>query len=509
MAVGAQALGQLGPTDGGGGPGRLTSGAPARRPWLWCLGLAVIGTPMALVAPLPFFGLLMLLIVSTTFIVTPGDATTVLSIGIAALFLLPQRYIFEPLGAAGTPAIMIGVVAFLWWLVSRANGTTLGVGYNPVRIAMFILLAAVLIAYVAAFVRPIVAIESSNADRTLIVWFGYAGFLLLVADGMTTRARLDTLLRRVLWGSTYMSLVAILQFFTKGRLDLATLVQLPGLKYNAPTSGSRESYLRGIFYRVSGTAEHPIEFSVVIAALLPLAVHYAFADRHRSVLARWAPVGIMGFAMPLAISRSGFLGLALAGACIVPSLPASRRLVLGVFGFVAAAGMTVAVPGLLGTIRAFFFNTGSDSSISARTDDYKFLDTFFAQRPFTGRGIGTFVPKLYDFLDNQYLLMAIEGGLIGIMGLLVFLVGGMTTAQVIRKYSPDEATRTLAQALFAAVLVHLVTFATYDALVFRTTGITVFLVIGAAGALWRFTRAERSATIAALAAARTAARTPA
>ena len=40
------------------------------------------------------------------------------------------------------------------------------------------------VAYVAAFARPLITIESSNADRTLITWIGYAGFLVLCADGV-------------------------------------------------------------------------------------------------------------------------------------------------------------------------------------------------------------------------------------------------------------------------------------------------------------------------------------
>ena len=87
--------------------------------------------------------------------------------------------------------------------------------------------------------------------------------------------------------------------------------------------------------------------------------------------------------------------------------------------------------------------------------------------------------------------VVIEAGLIGVTCLLLFLISGMVTAQVVRKYSADPATRSLAQALFAGVVVHVATFATYDALVFPTTGMTLFLIVGAAGALWRLTRSER------------------
>ena len=66
--------------------------------------------------------------------------------------------------------------------------------------------------------------------------------------------------------------------------------------------------------------------------------------------------------------------------------------------------------------------------------------------------------------------------------------GGLATASATRKRAGDEPTRLLAQALLAAIATHVVTLATYDALVFPTTGMSLFLIIGCTGALWRFTR---------------------
>jgi hypothetical protein len=464
-------------------------------PWAWVFGLIALGMALTIGVPLLVAACLGAIFLAAVFYLSPGDATTVLSLALTALFVIPQRYVFSPLGAAGTPAILLGVGAFIWWVVTRMNGTSPGSGgYNPTRVGLGILLFGMLMSYVAAFSRPLQTIESSNADRTLIIWIGYSGFLLLCADGITGRDRLDVLLRRLTWGGSYLALVALLQFFTRERIDLAKLLVPPGLKFNAPEALiSRDAYLRGDFYRVAGTAEHPIEFSVVVAAILPIAVHYAFADRHRGVLARWTPVVIMGFAMPLALSRSGFLALGLAGICLLPALPATRRFQLGALGLMGMAAMTAAVPGLLGTIKSFIFHANVDPSISARTQDYHYLNTFFSERPWTGRGFGTFVPKLYDFLDNQYLLTAIEAGVIGVACLLLLLFAGLATAQVVRKYSPDPTTRSLAQALFAGIVVHAATFATYDALVFPTTGMSLFLIIGAIGALWRLTRPDRLA----------------
>lgn len=467
-------------------PPRTAAGTP-RNPLAWAAGLSAVGVALALGSPLAVALSLFGVFIAAVFFLSPGDPTTVLTLGVAALFVIPQRFVFEPLGAAGTPALMIGVAALVWWLVTRLSGSPQSAGYNPIRIAVGILMGSVLVGYISGWAKPMPLIEGSNADRTLIVWLGYCGYLLLTCDGITTRERLDTLLRRVVDGAAFMAVVALLQFFAS--FDLSAVIQPPGLSYNAPEFTS--SFARGTFTRVSGTAMHPIEFSVVVASLLPIAIHYAFADTHRSALRRWAPVGLMGFAMPLAVSRSGFLALFLAAACIIPSLPAGRRMQVIALGLGGGALMTVAVPGLLGTVRSFFSGAANDPSITARTSDYAYLDTFLEQWPFTGLGFGRFTPVVYDFLDNQYLLTTIETGLIGLVGLVVFVVSGLVTAQVVRKRATATVVdRSLAQACFGAILAHTATFATYDALLFPTTGMVVFLLIGAVGALWRLTRPQ-------------------
>jgi O-antigen ligase len=156
-------------------------------------------------------------------------------------------------------------------------------------------------------------------------------------------------------------------------------------------------------------------------------------------------------------------------------------------GVAAGFAMTVAVPGLLGTLKSFFLVGEADTSISARTQDYELVTRFFNHSPVWGQGFATFVPSQFDFLDNQYLLTIVEAGLLGLIGLALLFFAGIAATRTIRKRASDGPTRDLAQALMTSIIVHLVTFATYDALVFRTTGLSLFLVLGAIGALWRLT----------------------
>lgn len=445
---------------------------------------ALLASPYLLV--LAFVGLFG----AAIYVLSPGDPATVVSVTVLTGFVVPSRYIVEALGDAGAPVTMLSVGCFAWWLSSRVAGTSgLATGYNPIRLSGFLLMGSVLASYIAAWTRPLSGIEGRNADRTLIVWFGYLGVLLLTTDGILTRQRLDSMLRRTIVGASYMSMVGALQFFIK--LDLTNILVPPGLSFNTPEFTS--NFLRSDFKRIAGTTMHPIEFSVVAAAILPIAIHYAFNDTHRSLLARWAPVAIIGFSVPLSVSRSGMLGLILVSIFIVPTLPANRRLVLMAVGGAVGFAMTVAVPGLLGTLKTFFLLGSADDSISARTQDYKLVTEFFNHSPWWGHGFATFVPSQYDFLDNQYLLTIIEAGLIGLIGLALFFFGGIATARSIRKHSTDRPTRDLAQALMASIIVHLFTFATYDAMVFRTTGLTLFLAMGSLGSLWRMVHQEAGA----------------
>jgi O-antigen ligase len=153
----------------------------------------------------------------------------------------------------------------------------------------------------------------------------------------------------------------------------------------------------------------------------------------------------------------------------------------------AGFAMTVVVPGLLGTLKTFFLLGEADDSISARTQDYELVTGFFNRSPVWGHGFATFVPSEYDFLDNQYLLTIVEAGVLGLIGLALLFFAGIAATRTIRRRATDGGTRDLAQALMASVIVHLVTFATYDAMVFRTTGLTLFLILGAIGSLWRLT----------------------
>jgi polysaccharide biosynthesis protein PslJ len=421
----------------------------------------------------------------------PWDATTLLTVYIVLVFVVPSGFVVEFLGAAGRPSLLLGALGFFWWAQDRITREgRIAVGFQPVRLLALFFLAAILVNHVAAFLRPIDGLEGRGADRGIIVALGLVGLLLLAADCIKSRARLDTLLRRIATGASIVAAVGILQFFTG--YDLAGTLRFPGLA-ELSGSGFVEIQDRSDLNRVAATASHPIEFGVVLGLVFPIALHYALFAKTRRKLA-WLRVALIAIAIPMAISRSGTLTLAITFLAMWFSWPGRLRLRSAIITVAGALAMRTVIPGLLGTIKALFTNFWYDPSVHGRTDDYSEVGAYIANPPILGRGFMTFIPERYFVLDNQYLLFWIETGILGTAAFLLLFLGGFAVGRRARR-GTDEETRSLGQALAGTCLATALVAATFDLLSFFMISGIAFLLVGCAGALWRFTREQPSGEV--------------
>nr|WP_301538952.1 O-antigen ligase family protein [Nocardioides sp. zg-1230] len=203
------------------------------------------------------------------------------------------------------------------------------------------------------------------------------------------------------------------------------------------------------------------------------------------------------------MSRSAYL-CALAGMIVLAmSWDLRRRLRALAFLSVVSAVMYVMVPGLLGSIQGLFSNAGEDPSIASRTGSYDIAGAFISSSPWVGKGFGTFLPK-YWILDNAYLGMTIESGLLGLLALLTLIVAGLVSARGARGVlqAEQDAGRAAGhdagreehvqytQAVLASVAAGACGLAFFDAFAFPQTAGCFFLFIGIAGAMRRLTRAS-------------------
>ena len=400
---------------------------------------------------------------------------------VVAAFWLPGRAIVEPLGALGHPATILSVVAALLYGFARLVGGHLAQGTQPMR-TMFVVFGTVaLVAYLAGQVRPLSAGEAAGSDRTLITLVGLLGLGLLTADAVRDRVHLERLLRLVVGGAAVFAALGVLQWMTG--LSPDDYIQVPGLTLQAVDINVERSDLT----RVQSTALHPIEFGVVLAVTLPLALHFALVGHggRRPSRWNWLPVLMILFAIPLAVSRASVLGVVVAG--LVAGVAWSWRVRLN--ALVAAAvillAMRAAFPGVLGTLLSTFLFFDEDPSIEGRTQDYPEAIEYISERPWFGRGLGTFTPEQYFFLDNEYLGQILTGGVVAVLALAALFLVAMGLGRGVYHHASDPWSRSLGQTLAAATAVSAVTWFTYDGMAFRLNAGLAFILMGATAALWR------------------------
>jgi O-antigen ligase len=233
---------------------------------------------------------------------------------------------------------------------------------------------------------------------------------------------------------------------------------------------------------------------VVMAMLLPFALQQAFDPERTGRIRKWLPVALLFFAIPMSLSLAGIVGLAVAILWIIPTWPPKRRKPAWFVLLLGVASLKVVAPGLIGTFAEYFGGLGgssnSDVSVSTRTADYVADFKYIVERPFFGRGFGTFMPALYRYTDNTYLLGLVEFGIIGVLALLILYFAGMHCAAAGRHLTSDQRQQELGQAMIASIMVGVVSGATFDALTFPMFSGLLFLILGCCGAYYGLMRAQ-------------------
>jgi polysaccharide biosynthesis protein PslJ len=412
------------------------------------------------------------------------DAGTLLRVYVVCLFLIPSTLIIAPLGGAGTPAGVFGLLLLAWWCCCRMVPRLWNPSYQPVRIALLLLLLAVVASYIQVGLHPMEPLEIRSADRGMLRILSFTGVALVAADGLRDRAQLRRLLRVVLLCSSLVATFGLLQYYAG--LDLVQYIRIPGLSSNGElVSIAERSNLR----RVAGTTAHPLEFGVVMAVVLGLALHWLLNATHRRPR-HYGCVFLLALASVLSGSRAATLGILVILVTLYAGWEPSRRRAALLVLPVAVVLIRLAAPGVLGTIVSLFLNAGSDDSVAGRTDDYAVVAPFLAENPAFGRGFGTFMPELHVVLDNQYLATLVESGLVGLVSLFALFGVAWCCARGGRRLVQDGPGRHLGQTLAACIAACAVTAVTFDAFAFPVYFGLLSLLVGCAGAWWRIARQE-------------------
>lgn len=475
------------------GVGEVTGSERAGSRWRQRAQWTLTGISLVLLFGLVFLPKVSLLafaglVAVAAIMISRRDEVTAITVLLGATFLIPANRTIGVLGQVGIPAVLVAGGLLLFWIYSRC-APTMGAdrGRQPIRLLALVLLVTTLASYIAGHVRGLDPLEVSGSDAAMLRLCSALGLLLFAADAIRDTEGVRRVVERVVMGASFMAVVAVLQFYNV--VDLAALANFPGLVIDK--SGAEFLIDRFGLNRVSGTATHPIEFGVILAMSLPLALHLALTAAPGRRARMWLMLVLIAGAMPLSVSRSGILtaGVALFVYGVVLRLRTMFNLLPLAFGGVVA--IAIAAPGVLGTVLGLFLETGNEPSSQARTVDYPIIFAQWRETPLLGRGPGTYIPVLYRILDNEYLLTLVSTGAVGLVVLVGIFCTGYSLARRVRWFSPDEDARGLGQALAAAIAAAAVASFTYDAFSFTVMFVVTHLLVGCAGALWRTAVRER------------------
>jgi O-antigen ligase len=347
-------------------------------------------------------------------------------------------------GRAPVAGLLLLAVA---WIGTRSARDAVAADERSVRIARVAL--ALLLVWLTLSIGW--AGDRSDAWKALLQWYLAAGTFVLVSTVATTRTRAR--------------LIALA--FVVGALA-SVAVGLLGLGEETTTSGALDLATR---QRFSGGAGDPNYLAAGLVAAIALAVGLApWARRALRKLALALSAVALGTAMLATESRGGLI--AAVAAMVAAALLARKRRVAfaascGVVGLAVAIVLLVS-PGSLERLQTF------DPGGTGRSDLWRVAARIADDHPIAGVGLAgfgheskhyvlrpgslTFVKTLAerpDVAHSVYLQQLAETGVVGLLGLLVFLAACLFASQAAaRRFraSGDHAMAALAVATTVAMI---------------------------------------------------------
>src|SRR5258708_19378813 len=108
------------------------------------------------------------------------DSVTLLTFFLLFLFAIPSRLVFAPLGGAGSPSTIVGIVFFVWYLLNWLHpSSTIARGRQPIRRAAVLFFCAIFASYASATQHALNVTERNGEDRGLLMLIASLYFLLL------------------------------------------------------------------------------------------------------------------------------------------------------------------------------------------------------------------------------------------------------------------------------------------------------------------------------------------
>ena len=127
------------------------------------------------------------------------DSSSVITLMVCVLLLLPTQLVVPAFASFGKPALLVSLLLFVWWIAARLHPRLTMTGPQPIRWAALAFVSAALASYAAGHSRGLPSLEASGADAAMLATMAMVGVLLMGADGIANRERLDAVSRLIVW----------------------------------------------------------------------------------------------------------------------------------------------------------------------------------------------------------------------------------------------------------------------------------------------------------------------
>jgi O-antigen ligase len=416
------------------------------------------------------------------------DAATLLGLLVGLTTLVPARLILPGMTDLARPGLIVGFVLLWRWLVARLTSYLAMTGPQPIRWAVLAFMISALLSYAVGSLRGLTTMESNSADRTMLFYGVLTGVILAAADGVPNWLRLRAVLKVMVGCATIVALLAMIQYVFV--IDVTQYMTIPGLQEKGYVIGFES---RGGGIRVASTTTHYIELAAFLATVFPFALHFTLHS-HRSNRRQLALVctAIIAGGLVATISRTGILALALVFVVLLPVWTWRQRYNIGITAAILGTAAVVASPGMANTLLELFDDPSNNPAFTVRADRYPMVFEYVAQRPWLGRGTGTWTMPQYQVLDNQWLDTLLTNGIVGVVALTALHTTAIVLAFLALRRSATSEDRHLCAALIATQVVGLVVAGTFDSHSFSTYAVILALNLGFCGTVWRLTHPSRA-----------------
>lgn len=392
--------------------------------------------------------------------------------------VLPSYQVLPgPLKSNGSPAKIIAIVLagliVLGFLLLRRSSSKKALSVGAIPLLVYLLLT--ILYYGVGVSQP-----GKTFDQVLITEVANVGLALYAMTRVTTVRHRSLVLGFLCTGMVINCVLGILQ--ATASVDISALLQPPGFVDNQVDLGrglAATPTVRNGAVRAVGTSGHAIEFAVLAAIAVPLALHFARNGGRTAIRVAGSVAAVVAlFAMASGGSRSGVVALGAAFLIYMWTLRAREVANALIMGIIAVVVGFMLAPGSIGALWQSITGSAEDGSVLERVEDYARVSETFRNHTWFGIGLGRSSPADYGFLDNQWLQQIVQGGVAGILAMIVLISGAMFGISAALRSARSPLERAQAYVVGAMMVGIVTSSVTFDLFAFQQVTLVFFILYG-------------------------------